>query len=309
MKSHLEQKNIGYDVIDKHFVVNKKEQENLINLYKYLINVNGDIQKTYSNYFIPNFLNKGQDAMYNYLRDTSYIGLYKLYRKDVYLENYIPRLMSDDLFYTVQNLLKKKERTSKVVQSPSLFSGIVFCNICKNRMCKKQDNRVKTRLIRYTCDNASRRKVGSMEYKCDNHKLIREEKIEEYLLNNLKELAKQYISKNSPSTEIRTNNGNEKLIKDIERKINKLKDLYLDDLIDKATYKSDYENLNKQLNNLKMQDPTPVKKDFSKLKEYINTDICKIYSKLTIEQKRTVWINVVDKIYIENGEIKEVTFL
>lgn len=278
-------------------------------MYKYLINVNGDVQKTYSNYFINIFSNKGQDAMYNYLRDTAYVGLYKLYRKDIYLENYIPRLMSDDLFYSVQNLLKKKEKTSKVVRSSSLFSGIVFCSTCKNRMCKKQDNRSKSRLIRYVCDNASRRKVGSIEYKCCNHKLIREEKIEEYLLNNLKNLAKKYIAKNSVVSEVKINNDNKKLIKDIERKINKLKDLYLDDLINKDTYKSDYENLNKQLTSLKSQNSIAEKKDFTKLKEYINTDICKIYSELNIEQKRTVWINVIDKIYIENGEIKEVIFL
>ena len=83
----------------------------------------------------------------------------------------------------------------------------------------------------------------------------------------------------------------------------------LDDLINKDTYKSDYENLNKQLTSLKSQNSIAVKKDFTKLKEYINTDICKIYSELNIEQKRTVWINVIDKIYIENGEIKEVIFL
>lgn len=157
--------------------------------------------------------------------------------------------------------------------------------------------------------NASRRKVGSIEYKCCNHKLIREEKIEEYLLNNLKNLAKKYIAKNSVVSEVKINNDNKKLIKDIERKINKLKDLYLDDLINKDTYKSDYENLNKQLTSLKSQNSIAEKKDFTKLKEYINTDICKIYSELNIEQKRMVWINVIDKIYIENGEIKEVIFL
>lgn len=300
-------KKYGYDIVDKHFVINSSEAQNIVNLYNYFISVNGNVSETYK-YFVNHFNGKGQDALYSYLRETAYIGKYKLYRKDVYIENYIPRIMDDDLFFSVQNLLVKKEKVSKRTQTPSIFSGIVYCKTCNCRMCKKQDNRVKNKLIRYCCDNASRRKVGSMEYKCDNHKLIREDDIENYLLNNLKELAQNFIANNTVVFESK-NIDNLKEQKELERKIFKLKDLYLDDLIDKDTYKSDYEKLNKRLNELKLKNDIPIQKDFTKLKEYINSDICSIYKKLNIEEKRTLWINVVDKIYIENSEIKEVIFL
>lgn len=300
-------KKYGYDIVDKHFVINSSEAQNIVNLYNYFISVNGNVLETYK-YFVNHFNGKGQDALYSYLRETAYIGKYKLYRKDIYIENYIPRIMDDDLFFSVQNLLVKKEKVSKRTQTPSIFSGIVYCKTCNCRMCKKQDNRVKNKLIRYCCDNASRRKVGSMEYKCDNHKLIREDDIENYLLNNLKELAQNYIANNTVVFESK-NIDNLKEQKELERKIFKLKDLYLDDLIDKDTYKSDYEKLNKRLNELKLKNDIPIQKDFTKLKEYINSDICSIYKKLNIEEKRTLWINVVDKIYIENSEIKEVIFL
>lgn len=300
-------KKYGYDIVDKHFVINSSEAQNIVNLYNYFISVNGNVSETYK-YFVNHFNGKGQDALYSYLRETAYIGKYKLYRKDVYIENYIPRIMDDELFFSVQNLLVKKEKVSKRTQTPSIFSGIVYCKTCNCRMCKKQDNRVKNKLIRYCCDNASRRKVGSMEYKCDNHKLIREDDIENYLLNNLKELAQNFIANNTVVFESK-NIDNLKEQKELERKIFKLKDLYLDDLIDKDTYKSDYEKLNKRLNELKLKNDIPIQKDFTKLKEYINSDICSIYKKLNIEEKRTLWINVVDKIYIENSEIKEVIFL
>lgn len=300
-------KKYGYDIVDKHFVINSSEAQNIVNLYNYFISVNGNVSETYK-YFVNHFNGKGQDALYSYLRETAYIGKYKLYRKDVYIENYIPRIMDDDLFFSVQNLLVKKEKVSKRTQTPSIFSGIVYCKTCNCRMCKKQDNRVKNKLIRYCCDNASRRKVGSMEYKCDNHKLIREDDIENYLLNNLKELAQNFIANNTVVFESK-NIDNLKEQKELERKIFKLKDLYLDDLIDKDTYKSDYEKLNKKLNDLKQKNQKTNQKDFTKLKEYINSDIYNIYKKLNIEEKRTLWINVVDKIYIENGEIKEVIFL
>ena len=105
------------------------------------------------------FLGKGYDAMINYLSDTAYIGKYKLYRKNLYVDNYTPRILDDDIWKTVQGLRKRKERNNpKSIQS-SLFSGIMYCNTCNCRMTKKQDNRCKTIVMRYVCDNASRKKV------------------------------------------------------------------------------------------------------------------------------------------------------
>ena len=176
-------------------------------------------------------------------------------------------------------------------------------------MCKKQDNRSTKKLIRYCCDNASRRKVSSMEYKCNNHKLIREEYIEKYLLDNIKSIAENYINTNAIISNQTTKNDNSKEIKRIENKILKLKDLYLDDLIDKKTYRSDYESLNKKINELKNEEISTLQRDFSKLKEIMNLDIYKIYCLLSDEEKRTFWLKIINKIYVENGEIKEVTFL
>lgn len=301
-------KKYGYDIVDKKFVVNPLETENIVNLYNYFLSVNGNMKETYK-YFIHHFQNKGYDAMYNYLKETAYIGKYKLYRKDIYLDNYIPRIMEDELFYSVQNLLKKGENKSSRTRVPSIFTGIIRCKICENRMSRKQDTRIRIPKMRYVCDNASRRKIGSMEYKCTNHKSIREEDIETFLLENIKNLAKNYISKNSIIQQVQVkDNSNE--IKQLERKMDKLKDLYLDDLINKDTYTADYKELNAKLDTLK-KTTTYHKdnKDLSKVKEMINLDIIKVYSLLSIDEKRTFWLGIIDKIYIEHGEIKEVIFL
>lgn len=301
-------KKYGYDIINKKYAINKLEAENIVNLYKYFLKTNANLKITYE-YFITHFPHKGYDAMIHYLHDTSYIGKYKLYRKNIYIDNYIPRIMSDDLFYSVQNSFKKREKTSIRTSSPSLFSGLIFCNICNARMCKKQDNRSPKKLIRYCCDNASRRKVGSIEYKCSNNKLTREEYIEKYLLDNIKSIAENYINANVVISNQTTKNDNSNEIKRIENKILKLKDLYLDDLIDKKTYKSDYESLNKKMNELKNEAISTPQRDFSKLKEIMNLDIYKIYCLLSDEEKRTFWLKIIDKIYVENGKIKEITFL
>ena len=181
-------KKYGYDIINKKFIINKEEANNIVNLYQFYKNVNGNIKKTYLEFFLNNFKNKGMDALYYYLRDTAYIGKYKLYRKDIYIDDYIPRIMSDDLFYSVQQLHKKKEHFQARSSSIGLFCGLVYCNKCKIKMSKSTDNRVKRRLIRYVCDNASRRKAGTAEYKCKNSTMVREEIIENYLLENLNKL-------------------------------------------------------------------------------------------------------------------------
>lgn len=89
----------------------------------------------------------------------------------------------------------------------------------------------------------------------------------------------------------------------------KLEDLYLDDLIDKNTYKSDYQKLSKKLKDLKTDIEVPPKNDFTELQKIINLDITKIYALLSDEEKGTFELNILDKVYVENGEIKEVTFL
>lgn len=47
----------GYDIVNKRFQVNPSEAENIVNLYEYFIEVNGNVKQTYS-YFIQHFPRK-----------------------------------------------------------------------------------------------------------------------------------------------------------------------------------------------------------------------------------------------------------
>lgn len=301
------QSKYGYNIVDKHFVINEQEAANVRQLYNYFIDVNGDVKKTY-NYFIQHFEGKGYDAMRLYLRDTSYIGKYKLYRKNEYLDNYTPSILEEDTFNKVQRLLRSPTRhTNDIIVS--LFAGLLYCNNCKCRLAKNIDYRVKKETIRYCCNNSSRYIVNTNKKKCSNTKYIREDYIETYLLNNLSKEAEKYIIK---TKEVFANTkiiDNSTKIKAITKKIYKLKDLYLDDLIDKDTYKNDYEKLNNELAQLQVTNTIPQNKDFSNLHKLLNSDFQNIYNKLSKTNKRKFWLSIIDKIYIDNGEIKEITFL
>jgi len=293
----------GYKIENKKYVINEEEAENIKNLYNYFINVNGSIPLTYT-YFKEHFINKGYDAMKNYLRDTSYIGKYKLYRKDIYIENYIPAIIDIETWNKVQNLLVKKQKFQINTSSQTaLLGGLLYCSKCKGRLHKKQDNRVKSRLIRYGCSKAYKFE------KCSNKSYIREDFIENYLLENILIELNNYKVKCLVLEKKYTKIDNSKEIQKIQNKINKLKDLYLDDLIDKETYTKDYKKYSLELERLKEPKKIEVKKDFSQIEKILNSNYKEIYKKLTLENKRKFWLSIIDKIYIENGKIKEVIFL
>lgn len=300
-------KKYGYDIVNRKFEINPSEAENIVNLYKYFIDVNGNMQETYK-YFIEHFENKGFDALQGYLKDTAYIGKYKLYRKEIYLENYIPAIVNIDLWNQVQNLRKKKtiSRGQPIIDK---FSGLIYCYNCHNRMSKKIDNRCKNKVVRYVCDSSYRFLPGTTKKRCSNSSIIREENIEEYLLNNLKKELSNYKFKVNLQTTQQTQRSDTALIKKLENKLLKLKDLYLDDLIDKDTYTKDYKKYSTELEQLKYTPVVEIKRDFSYVEKIINSDYFTIYNKLTTENKKKFWMSFVDKIYVENGEIKEVTFL
>lgn len=300
-------KKYGYDIVDKHYVVNEKEAENIRNLYQVFLDNNGSSLKTYE-YFINCFPTKGYDAMRNYLRETAYIGKYKLYRKPIYIENYTPRIIDDELFYQVQKLFRKKQKIFTKNDKTSLLVGLVFCPVCGNRMYKKQDNRVTSQTIRFCCDNVRKFKLNSTERKCYNSQSIREDTIENYLLTNLKTELEKYKT-TTKVIEEKVIQSNPKKEENIKNKIYKLKDLYLDNLIDKETYKNDYQKLQEQLQEIQNQTTgIEKKKDFEKIEKILNSDYLQIYENLSLENKRKFWLSIIDKIYIEKGEIKEVTF-
>ena len=299
-------KKYGYNIVDKKYVINSEEAEKLNLLYQYFISVNGNIQETYK-YFIKHFPNKGYDTLSSYLRDTAYIGKYKLYRKNEYIDNYTPQIITDEIFNTVQNLLQRRERTTNSISS--LFSGLLYCNSCHKRLVKKVDYRVSNIVIRYSCNNSYQYILGTLDKRCHNSKLIREEYIENYLINNLKTEAEKYKTKIVAIKKFSVKD-NSKEIDIINKKLYKLKDLYLDDLIDKEVYEKDYQKYTNEIKKLKekiIEKTLPVNID--NLNKLLNSNIENLYNSLHPEQKRKFWLSYIDKIYIENGEVKEVIFL
>ena len=305
-------KKYGYDIVDRHYVVNIEQQENIIKFYEYFIRVGADTKLSFD-YFKEHFPSKSYDSYKKMLTETAYIGKYKLYKKEEYIYDYIPRLMTDELFYTVQDLLGKRRKIVKNnKEAPiSLFDGILKCAECEGSMSRRVSYTKYGTYISYRCWKSEKlsKEIGK-EYRCSNKHSIFESRIEKYLIENIQKEAEKYIAEskviNAKPTETFTDNS-----KDIKKKLEKLKDLYISDLIDKEMYEKDYKKYNNQLqeieikkNNYKNNKP----KDFSRLEKIFSSNFNDLYLSLSQIEKRRFWVSIIDKIYYKDKKIEKIIF-
>ena len=78
----------------------------------------------------------------------------------------------------------------------------------------------------------------------------------------------------------------------VENKLQKLKDLFLNDLITMDEFKLDREKLLLQLEKINAEDSRPVK-DLSYLREFLKMDFESVYDSFSIPEKRELWRSIV----------------
>lgn len=145
-----------------------------------------------------------------------------------------PQLIDRETFQKTQEILATRSlRHPKFSNKIYLFGGMVFCKECGMRMKAYNPGKYEYYICRTHQDYGNR--------KCTNNVTIRQSYLEEYLLNHLVDALKDYnvtiMEKAKP-------------IKDpekIKRKMEKLKDLYLNDLISREIYERDYRALENDL--------------------------------------------------------------
>ena len=180
--------------------------------------------------------------------------------------------MDKKLFDQVQNVLKRRSRKPRnSIDVPvTLFDGLLICNVCGTKYTRHITRKYKNAYIMYNC----RRGTGASHYnnRCSNKTSTSESRIETYLLTIFqKELDKHILTiqdiKEAPV--VVDTSAIKSRISSLNKKLDKIKDLYLDDLIDKDVYASDYKRilseidiLTKELHqdNPKMIDKTHIKR-------------------------------------------------
>lgn len=225
------------------------------------------------------------------LKNPIYYGCYRG------MENYCEATVTKEQFLNVQRLLKMNVRV-RSNRYTYIFSGLMVCEHCGNSMAGNHIVFSGNHYDYYRCNKSFSNK------QCDNSIMIRESSIEKYLIDNAEKLIQEHIiaveveeKQNKPKKSNRVN---------VEKKMQRLNDLYINGYIDMEKYKTDYA----ELQSLIVDEPKKnAKKDLATVKNFLQGDFKKIYDTLSKEEKQTLWRGVIKEIRVFGKEIVDIKFL
>ncbi len=223
--------------------------------------------------------------------------------KGAYRDNptYCEPLIPPEEFDRVQELLKERSIRHNQTERVYLFSGLLICTACGRKMAgryattKRKEHNWEYHL--YRCPTA-------MQYhRCPHRKEVNEEKLEAWLLENIRQELDAYQMQweSSASTPSRPKIDRAAIL----RKLEKLKQLYIDDYITLEEYRTDYEKYHERLD---AEQPEPRHPDFERLRTYLNADFSVNYFAMTQTQRCDFWHSIVKEIRLNEENSPQIIF-
>lgn len=202
-------------------------------------------------------------------------------------DDFCPPLITSEQFQQVQDLLAQRaQRNLARSDRVYLFTGLVRCAECGNSLSAHV---VAQKYTYYRCTRYEKLHL------CPHKKRTSELVLEQWLLDNLISSFKEYnLSIEEGASLVRPQVDELKL----RRKMEKLKDLYLNDLIDRDTYERDYTALRDELraaNAPAQQPPKPV--NIVAIQTALSA-----YGELSRQHKKEFWGKMVGRITITNDD-------
>lgn len=225
------------------------------------------------------------------LSEKLYTGIYD--RGGRRNDNFCPPIIDTKQFDRIQELLKRNARSA-----PSgrvyIFTSILKCAECNHNLVGHLGHK-NYELYYYRCNQYFHRG------RCNHKKEIREDYVEEWLFTHLADELEHY--KHELNWKVQAAKAKHALSSSdkatLKHKLKKLKELYINDLIDLEEYKKDYQVYTTALNHL----VEPVDKkppDFSAVEALLQKNFRQIYNTLTREEKRTLWRSTIKEIRIDS---------
>lgn len=202
-------------------------------------------------------------------------------------DDFCPPLISEEQFKLCQDFLQQRAQRN-VARSDRvyLFTGLVRCAECGNRLSAHV---VAQKYTYYRCTKYEKLHL------CPHKKRTSELVLEQWLLENL---ASSYEQHNLSIAQKAAEKKSDVDVGKIKRRMEKLKDLYLNDLIEKEAYERDYISLRNQLREICTPDPVPPKPVDVKQIE----TVLLAYEWLTRQEKKELWGRIVGTITITNDD-------
>ena len=281
----------GYNIsVEKKYIINEEEAQNIRDLYDHFINTENLLETV--KWFKVNKKDIGYASIKNYLKDISYTGKYLRKKTGELIDDFIPQIIDKKTFDKAQIIFDRNIKNYKFdgqYKNDYIFAGLLKCSECGNRLAgtsNKDGNKY------YRCKKYA---TGS----CSKKALISEKKLENYLVNNIDILITEEIEKKEINLHNKEKDDNK--IKNIKNKMNKLTNLYLNDLVDIEFYKMEYENLKNTLKE-EEQSIVPQKINSSRIEEIkkiLDNNFCLIYNSFSDKEKRIIWGKIFNYLVID----------
>ena len=276
----------GYKIENKRPVVDDEAAEVVKVAFEKMVDFRS--MKRVQIYLIENYnVNIDLKSLKHLLTNPWYIG------NAHGIEGSCPTIINKPLFDLVGNIVATRAARFDRTRSDRvyLFTGLLICGCCGRRMStyshvKNRKNGTQgSRYIYYRCQ-------GHFNRKCEMTKQINQDTLEKWLLENIAVKAQEYnlsLSQSKKDRPRKIHNAEK-----IRQKLDKLKDLYLNDLILKDAYAKEFAALTASLNDAEEQLKEETKPlDLSTFKNFTS-----IYKTLTQEQKKALWSRIVEKIVV-----------
>lgn len=286
---------IGYRIQDKHLVIDPEGAEIVRRVFAEFV-ATGSISATakYAAYTLGKDLTKrGVKRM---LMNRKYIGDHRGN------PNYCPPIVSKEQFDDVQRRLDMN--VSCAATHVNIFSGLLHCGVCGVRMNATHQVVGNYHKDLYRCRNYYEYPRRAPR-KCTNHYNIKETDIEAYLIDQLPNIAATIIAEEEATPKVDTS----KQVAALDRKITRLKELYVAELITMEEYKADRTALEQEKMAF-LATAEPPKKDLKAVNDLlVISDLKGFIEGLSAEERRAFWRRIVKEIRVYPDRHLEVDFV
>ncbi len=207
-------------------------------------------------------------------------------------DDFCPPLIEPEQFQLCQQIMNQRgQRNMGRSDRVYLFTGLARCAECGNRLSAHV---VGQKYIYYRCTRYEKLHL------CPHKKRTSELILEKWLLDNL---VSSYEKQNMLMQQAKQKPP--KIDEDkIKRKMEKLKDLYLNDLIDRDTYEVDYTALRDTLRKAR----APESKPFQPVDTKEIENVLQVYKHLSKSEQKELWGRIIGEISITNEDEFSVSF-
>ena len=138
--------------------------------------------------------------------------------------------------------------------------------------------------------------MAFLNHACVNRHYISEKKLERYLLEHLAPELDRLIAEQTDVSYKPKQKQRKKEPVNIQAKLDRLKDLYVDGLIDKEQYLADRTRV---LSTVSKPVDEPTQPDYSALREIIGKDFATRYGALNAQSKQALWRGLLERIEVD----------